>query len=266
MKTFHWIIVVFLIVTPVLLISYKSLVLHVPFIPKEEKNLWNVEIAVRVQPSPKTRKIGFPIPRQSDRVAIKNTQYDGKGMSLTIEKTTGGVRGHWAGKTSEKRTLYYKVTLDIQEKHYTLPSFVLPQHKEPRMKEYLSTGNLEYEEIRAIKKIEEETQTEQMNPVRAIKEIYYFIYEEILMNTRRQWKNLHEIAELAPRSDGPHLHGGQRSPCALPPLDRLRDRSGHPRTVRHATSGIWHAPRRVKQNPAKRGYHSVPTLDRSEPG
>ncbi len=195
MKTSHWIIVVFLIIMPILLISYKSLVLHVPFIPKEEKNIWNVEIAVRVQPSPKTRKIGFPIPRQSDRIIIKSTQYDGKGMSLTIEKTTGGVRGHWAGKTSEKRTLYYKVMLDIQEKHYTLPSFVLPQSKDPRMKEYLSTADLEYEDIRAIKKIEEETQTGQMNPVRAIKEIYYFIYEEILINTRRPWKNLHEIAE-----------------------------------------------------------------------
>lgn len=195
MKRLHWIIVITLIILASASIAYKTFVLGVSFIPKEEKNLWNVELAVRVLPSPKTRRIGFPIPRQSDRISIKNTQYDGKGMSLTIEKTPDGVRGQWSGKMSEKRTLYYRVTLAIKEKHYPLQAFELPELKSERKKERRSGEDIEMEDLKAIRKIEDEILPGTLNPVRAIKEIYYFIFEEILINSRRQWKNLHEIAE-----------------------------------------------------------------------
>ncbi len=195
MKKIHWLIVFILIFIAVSLIAYKTFILGVSFIPREEKNLWNVELAVRVQPSTKSRKIGFPIPRQSDRISIKNTQYDGKGMSLTIEKTPDGVRGQWSGKMSEKRTLYYRVSLAIKEKHYTLPALELPEPKGARTKEFLTVEDLEPEDIKAIKKIEGEILSPSISPQRAIKEIFYFIYEEILINSRRQWKNLSDIAE-----------------------------------------------------------------------
>lgn len=195
MKKLHWLVVIILIIIAVLTIAYKTFVLGVSFIPREEKNLWNVELAVQVHPSPKTRRIGFPIPHQSDRIKIKNTQYDGKGMSLTIEKTPDGVHGQWSGKMPEKRTPYYRVTLAINEKYYSLHSFELPELKSGHKKERRITEDIEMEDIKAIKKIEDEILPGTLNPLRAIKEIYYFIFEEILINSKRQWKNLHEIAE-----------------------------------------------------------------------
>lgn len=195
MKKHHWIIVILLIIIAAASISYKTFILGVSFIPGQEKNLWNVELAVRISPTPKTRKIGFPIPRQSDRISIKNTQYDGKGMSLTIEKTPDGIRGYWSGKTPEKRTLYYRVTLAISEKDYALPAIELPELKSARAKSTTSAEDLDSEDLKAIRKIENEILSKTFNPLRAVKEIYYFIFEEILINSRRQWKNLHEISE-----------------------------------------------------------------------
>ncbi len=195
MKKIHWLIVFILIIMATASVAYKTFVLRVPFIPKEEKNLWKVELAVRVQPSTKSRKIGFPIPRQSDRIRIKNTQYDGKGMSLTIEKNPTGIRGQWVGKMPDKRMLYYCVTLSISEKYYAIPAIEVPEPKSPRAKEFLTIEDVESEDIKAIKKIESEILSPSISPQRGIKEIFYFIYEEILINSRRQWKNLSDIAE-----------------------------------------------------------------------
>ncbi len=195
MKKFHWLIVIILILIAAASIAYKTFVLGISFIPREEKNLWNIELAIRVQPLPKARKIGFPIPRQSDRINIKNTQYDGKGMSLTIEKTPDGIRGRWSGKMIEKRTLYYRVTLAIKEKHYSIPPIEFPDLKSVQKKDPRIIEDIETEDLNAIKKIEDEILSGPLNPMSAIKEIYYFIFEEILINNRRQWKNLHEIVE-----------------------------------------------------------------------
>lgn len=195
MKKYDWILAIALTVIAASLIAYKTLIVGLPFIPKDSKNIWNIEIAVRTQPSTKSRKIGFPIPRQSDRISVLSSQYDGKGMSLTIEKTPYGIRGYWLGKSPEKRTVFYRTVVQIDEKHYRIPSDIILPKNDQRFKEYLNTDYLDGNDLEAIKKIEKEILVETMNTFKSLKEIFYFVFEEVLINSKRQWNNLYEIAE-----------------------------------------------------------------------
>ena len=195
MKLSTWILVCSLFLITAALILYKTLILGVSFIPTVETNLWNVELALKMRPSTRSRRIGFPVPRPSDRMIIKATQFDGKGMALTIDKRPDGLRGQWQGKVPAIKNVFYRVVVELKEKQYTLPSFIPPEPPDPRMREYLVLPELSASEIEAVKKIEDDILPENINRVRTVKAVYYFLYEEVLYNGLRPWKNLQEILD-----------------------------------------------------------------------
>lgn len=190
-----WILVISLFFCTAASICYKTLILGVSFIPTVEKNIWNVELAMKLSPSAKSRRIGFPVPRPSDRLIIKETQFDGKGMALTIDKRPDVLRGQWQGKVPSTKNVFYRVALELREKQYTVPAFLPPEPPDPRMREYLVMPVLQSQEIEALKKIEDDILPENISRVKTVKAIYYFLYEEVLYNDLRAWKNLQEILE-----------------------------------------------------------------------
>jgi len=137
MRRSTWILVIGLFLATAASIIYKTFYLGVSFIPTVEKNLWNVELSLKLKPSARSRTIGFPVPRPSDRLTIKSTQFDGKGMSLTIEKRPDVLRGQWQGKVPAAKTVFYRVILELREKQYTVRSFLPP---EPRTRGCASTS------------------------------------------------------------------------------------------------------------------------------
>ncbi len=241
MKRGTWLLVLLLFLLTAISILYKTLVLGVSFIPRVEKNLWNIEIAMKVKPSQRSRRIGFPVPRPSDRLIIKGSQYDGKGMALTIEKLPEGLRGQWQGKVPIARTIFYRVTVELREKQYAVPSFLYPESHDRKMRDYLTIDDLSDGDLDAVKRIEKEIIPGGENRLKALKEIYYFIYEEVLYNGLRNWNNLREILD--------HMEGDSQGKAKL--FTVLARRQGVPaRTV----GGLILRPERREDD---RGRHNL---------
>ncbi len=241
MRRSTWILVIGLFLATAASIIYKTFYLGVSFIPTVEKNLWNVELSLKLKPSARSRTIGFPVPRPSDRLTIKSTQFDGKGMSLTIEKRPNVLRGQWQGKVPAAKTVFYRVVLELREKQYTVPSFLPPEPPDPRMREYLVPPELSPQEAAALKSVEDDIIPDNISRVKAVKAIYYFLHEEVLYNDLRSWRNLQEILE--------HMEADSRGKARL--FTALCRRQGIPaRTV----GGIVLRPERRAD---EKGRHNI---------
>lgn len=165
-------------------IAYKTLVLRMDFFPTLKKDIWEIEFMAHIAGTPDKRVIEFPVPEASDRLLIQATQFQGKNLSLTIEKTKEGNFARLSGTSLQKTSAVYKVQIRAMEKIYQVPerdySTFYPKSVEP----FLTPIELGDEVEAEIFRLEQEIVQAQKNKVRVAKSLYYFVNEEIVSSKR----------------------------------------------------------------------------------
>jgi transglutaminase-like putative cysteine protease len=163
--------------------------------PRVDKNLWTVEFTTKIKASPHVRRIGFPVPRPSDRVFIRDTQFDGKGMALTISRDPDGYIGHWRGRAAWDRTAYFKVILETVEKEYPQPGDDFSTAYNRRYDRYLTVSDLNAQELEDLSRIEKDIIPDTKNKTKLARAIYYFVYEEVLYNGNKRHTPIGQVLE-----------------------------------------------------------------------
>lgn len=161
-------------------ILYKVFVLELDLLPKNKKDIWELEFSARVQGSDQVREVQFPVPQPSDRLLIHSTKFEGKQLQLTLKKTTEGVFAVLKGKTPDAVTTYYRVHLRSKSEEYPLPQNDTGNHYPERVKAFLKPIELYPETEALVTRLEEELFIPSHNKAKIIKSLYYFINEEIL--------------------------------------------------------------------------------------
>ncbi len=190
-----WILIILLVALSAAPIVYKTVILGISFIPRVDKNLWTVEFTTKIKASPRVRRIGFPVPRPSDRVFIRDTQFDGKGMALTISRDPDGYVGHWRGRAAWDRTAYFKVILETVEKEYPQPGDDFTAAYSSKYTRYLAPSDLNAQELEDLSRIEKDIIPDTKNKTKLARAIYYFVYEEVLYNGNKRHTPIGQVLE-----------------------------------------------------------------------
>ncbi len=190
-----WALVATLVLLAATPIIYKTAILGVSFVPRVERNLWTVELSMKIDPDAAVRKIGFPIPRASDRVIIRDTKFDGRGMTLTIQRTQDGYIGHWRGRMNRASSPYYRIVLETSEKNYAPPGADETAVYPGKIQRYLALEELTARQLEQIATIESHIVPGTKDKTRIAKAIYYFVHEEVLYNGNRARIPFDEVLE-----------------------------------------------------------------------
>ncbi|HON77422.1 MAG TPA: UUP1 family membrane protein [Spirochaetota bacterium] len=191
-----WTLVIVLFFISLFPIFYKTQILGVSFMPTVQKGLWTIEVITGIQPSESFRRIHFPIPKPSERLFIKDSKFDGKGMALTITRSADGYFGTWRGRARTKRSAYYKVVLGTRDLQQSPPGPDTTAAYSASIRErYLALPEFSKTQLDALTKIENEIVPKTGNKTRIAKALYYFINEEILYNSNKNGSKVEDVVE-----------------------------------------------------------------------
>lgn len=185
MKWKLFVIIFVLFMATALPIAYKTLYLGLDFFPKIKMNSWKIEFTTRVTGSPEEQKFKFPIIEASDRIKVIETQYEGKNLSLTLNKTKEGTFANLSGVSYDTIKAHYKILIQNFKKQYHLPEKDFKKSYPAKVTPFLTPLSLNEDVNTLIERLEKEIDPNTNNKIKIAKTLFYFVHEEII-NTKKR--------------------------------------------------------------------------------
>jgi hypothetical protein len=92
------------------LVTYKSQVLNLPFMPGEYQTVWTIEAKIEFQANGDPVKVSMALPKTQAHMEVLNEIFSSSGYGFTVEKNQLNERAVWSKRdVIGPQTLYYKL-------------------------------------------------------------------------------------------------------------------------------------------------------------
>lgn len=191
-----YLLVAFLFLCTLTPLFYKSHYLGMDLIPKNKTDVWELEFLMNVEGSNELQSLNFPVPQSSERIAIQQTQFEGKNLDLKINHTPEGAIAQLTGMTLETVRPFYRVHILNKPGKYDIKSEdTTKRYTRDDADKFLNLDFLDEESLATIQELESEIIPKTRNKVQIAKAIYYFINEEVINTSEKL--TLKEVIELS---------------------------------------------------------------------
>jgi hypothetical protein len=101
-----------LTVISVSLVAYKARVLDYPLLPREQRQVWNVEAAISFDPGPAAVKAILKLPTLTPGFSVLDEYFISRGFGVSTRMTPDGREAEWAVRqASGPQTVYYRAVI-----------------------------------------------------------------------------------------------------------------------------------------------------------
>ena len=101
-----------LTVISVSLVTYKVRVLDYPLLPREQRQVWNIEAAISFDPGPAAVKATLKIPTLTPGFSVLDEYFISRGFGVSTRVTPAGREAEWAVRqASGPQTVYYRAVV-----------------------------------------------------------------------------------------------------------------------------------------------------------
>lgn len=178
----------FLLISPLLILIYKSQVLKISLIPQMVDDVWDFHISVR--PKGVVKSFSFPVPRSSPGTKISDEKFKSKDYQIFSDaNSSDSTLMTWSSKEPIIRRVQYSARVDVKPIKYKITK----DHTEsyPKgLEQYLESPKILPEDEEAVKLLENAILEGTEDKTSIIRKIYYYIEEEIQRNTST--KTIHD--------------------------------------------------------------------------
>ena len=188
MKKFVILITTLLIVTPLLMLVYKSQVLNLSLLPQMVDDVWNFHLTAK--PKGDQSSFSFPIPKPGPGIRITDERIRSKNFEVFIDSNSDSTLATWTSKDLIKQRVTYSARIDLKPLSYKNIPKDFTETYPKGLNRYLKSPELIPEDEAAITNLESAILEGDEDKTGVIRKIYYYVEEEIQRNT--EIKTIHE--------------------------------------------------------------------------
>ncbi|TGN18967.1 7TM domain-containing protein [Leptospira idonii] len=169
-----------LVIVPILSLFYKLAVADLSLLPLPIEDTWNLQVLIYPKENVAYSEVSFPIPKNFQQAKVQKWNSQNQDLEFHLTKNKYGHLGSWEGEDWEvSNPIGYYAKIQISPYQHIDPEPDTSKKVAEKQIDYIALNGYLPRELEEAKKILQSIHPYDKDKLRAAKQIFYFVSEEV---------------------------------------------------------------------------------------